>query len=276
MKMQNLVLEEGFIAPEMGIEYPERPDEPLLHPERTREVDVESGYPFLDRSARGRLLNFAIYAGIFCIVFLLNKILYGIRIEGRENLRKNRALLKNGAMTVANHVHRWDFIFVLQAVRWRRMWFPAKAENLESGDAPLIRGVGGIPIPKTLAATRKFNEAFNTLHAEKRWLHVFPESCRWNYYAPIRPFKLGAFKMAHRYQIPIVPVAISWRAPSGIWKLLKVRHPLVTVRIGEPIPTENPGDLSKNDFCRDLRKKAHDSLCTLAGIRRNVWEAEGD
>lgn len=274
--LDNHFVKDSTYIPEMNIVYPEKPDEPLLNPPKIRSVDIENGFSFLDKSIKGRLRNFFVYTGIFCLVFLLNKILYGIKFEGKENLKKNKALLKNGAMTIANHVHRWDFLMVLQAVKFRRMWFPAKASNIETKDANLILGAGGIPIPKTLGATRHFNEAFDVLVKEKHWLHVFPESCRWDWYEPIRPFKLGAFKMANRYKYPIIPIVITYRKPTGIWKFFGVKHPLITVKIGEPLSTVKPEGVNRTDFFQNLRKEAHSKMCALAGIEKNCWDAEGD
>lgn len=160
-------------VPVTGIEYPEKPDQPILFPKKLREVVIDEHYPYLDKSFFARLRHVAIYLGIFVLVFPVQKVRYGLKIEGRENIRKNKKLFANGALTVCNHVYRWDFLACLQAVRWRRMWFPARPDNLEGSDAGLIRGAGGIPIPTGLAASRKFNEAFDQLHAKKKWIHLF-------------------------------------------------------------------------------------------------------
>ena len=137
-------------VPVTGIEYPEQPDQPILFPKKLREVVIDEHYPYLDKSFFARLRHVAIYLGIFLLVFPVQRIRYGLKIEGRENLKKNKKLFANGALTVCNHVYRWDFLACLQAVRWRRMWFPARPDNLESSDAGLIRGAGGIPIPLDL------------------------------------------------------------------------------------------------------------------------------
>ena len=222
------IVEEGTYIPDMGIEYSDTPDKPLINPPKIRKIDVEHDYRFLDRTFSGRMQNFLIYLGIFTLVYSLNRIKFGLKIEGRKNLRKNKALLKNGAMTIANHVLRWDFPTVLQAVGHKRIWFPARTSNFETKDAYMIKGAG------------------------------------------------GAFKMAYRYRLPIVPMAFSFRKPTGIWKLLGVKHPLVTIRIGEPIPIEKPEGVSRNEYCAMLRDKTHEAVCKLAGIKQNMWQSAGD
>ncbi len=261
-------------VPVTGIDYPERPDQPILQPKRLRQVVLDENYPYLDKSFLARLRHLGVYIGIFTLVFPAQKIRYGLRIVGRENIRKNKTLFRNGALTVCNHVYRWDFLACLQAVRWRRMWFPARADNLEGSDACLIRGAGGIPIPEGLAAGRKFNQAFDELHAGRKWIHVFPESCRWDFYQPIRPFKKGAFAMAVRYQIPVIPLAISYREPSRWRKRLGTGQPLITIHVGEPLVP--PADCSRREAAVWLRAEAHAQMCSMAGIKQNCWPAEGD
>lgn len=270
---EHIVKENTYIPTDIS-SFPEIPDQPLLEPKLIYNADFENNYPFLDRSFKARLLNFGIYLGIYTLVFPLQKIRYGLKIEGRKNITKNKKLFKNGAMTVSNHVYRWDFLAVLQAVRYRRMWFPVKAYQVNSKDRNFIRGAGGIPIPSTIGAFRHYNKAFDTLHAEKRWMHVFPESCRWDYYEPIRPFKLGAFKMAYGYKIPVIPCVISFRKPTGLRKLLGVKHPLITVSVGEPILPEQKEGLSKTENCRAMLENAHAQMVKMAGIEKNMWPAE--
>lgn len=274
--MEKHEVQPGVFIPETGTDYPGIPDQPLLSPKKLREVVLDENYPYLDKSFGARLRHVAIYAGIFALVFPLQKIRYGLKIVGRENITKNRRLLRGGAVTVCNHVYRWDFLAVLQAARWRRIWFPARADNLQGSDAGLIRAAGGIPIPEGLAASRKFNRAFDELHAKRKWIHVFPEACRWDFYQPIRPFKKGAFSMAVRYGIPVVPMVISYRDPgeSLFHRAIGTRHPLITISVGKPLLAD--AGLSRKEAAGRLRSEAHAAMCAMAGIKRNCWPPSGD
>lgn len=275
-KVSEHKVKEGTFIPDMHFNYPEKADDAFLHPKKVRNLIIDENYPFLDKSFSAKLLRFAVTLGIYTVVHFVSKIRFDLKIEGKQNLKKYKKKLKNGAMTICNHVHRWDFTFVVMATGHKNHFFPAKASNLETKDEKVIRGVGGIPIPSTIKAMHKFNEAFDEIAKNKKWIHFFAESTRWDYYEPIRPFKMGAFKMAYKYKYPIVPLAISYRKPYGIWKLLKVNYPLLTIKIGEPIFTDNPEKLPKNEYCALLRRKTHSKVCELAGIEQNCWEAEGD
>ena len=274
--MTDHIVKPGVYIPESGIEYPDIPDTPIQNPKIKYDTDFEHNYPFLDKSLYGKWNSFIIYAGIFTLVFPLHILRYGLKITGKENIRKNRHLFKNGAMTVSNHTYAWDFLAVAQAVKFRRLWFPARALQVKSSSKFMIRGAGGIPIPESLSALRHFNQAFDELHSKKKWLHVFPESCRWDFYQPIRPFRRGAFKMAYRYDIPVIPMVFSYRKPTGIYRILGIKHPLVTLHIGTPIIPSQTAGKDRNEICDEMRRNAHSQMCSMAGIEKNMWPAEAD
>ena len=127
-----------------------------------------------------------------------------------------------------------------------------------------------IPVPQTRGGMRKFEDAFDTLNAEKKWFHVFPESCRWEMYQPIRPFKKGAFTWAYKYDKPIIPCAISYRPRHGFWKLFGDQtRPLMQLNIGAPIYPDKTKP-RKEEVMR-LLKESHAAMVRLAGIEHNPW-----
>jgi 1-acyl-sn-glycerol-3-phosphate acyltransferase len=265
--------ENTFYIPDTGIRYPDNPEEHVFSRLGSYTITLDEHYPFYDKSPAFRLKSALMHLGIFCIVFPLNRIRFDLKIEGKDILKKHKELLKNGALTVANHIHRWDFLMILHAVR-RRLHFPAWKENLSGPDRNLIRLAGGIPVPSDIKTIKYFNKALDDLVAEKKWLHVFPESARWDYYPYIRPFKKGMFSMAYKYNLPVLPMAFSFRPATGIFKLFKKKLPLITLRIGEPLLP----DLSKSrkEAVTLLRRQCHDSITALAAIPNNPWQPEAD
>ncbi|MDR2510249.1 MAG: 1-acyl-sn-glycerol-3-phosphate acyltransferase, partial [Spirochaetaceae bacterium] len=231
-------IDEPYI-PETGREFPEDTFEHIYRKPKKYEFVFDDKYPYLDKSLGFRIKSAIVYLAIYIAPFIVSPLRFGLRIEGRKNLKKFKEHFKNGAMTMANHIHRWDFMWVLLAVRYRRLFFPAWADNVNGSEGHLIRLVGGIPIPKTYSALNKFNEAFDTLHKEKRWLHAYPEQALWEYYQHLRPFKKGVFTMAYNYKLPIIPLAFSYRKAAGVFRLFKKNLPLITLRIGEPLLPED-------------------------------------
>jgi len=268
--------------PNLNFVYPSKPDEHMGELKVTHEVKVDENYPFLDKSFKFWFMRRLMHLGIYTIVFTLSPLRFGLKMEGRKILRKYRELLKDGAMTVSNHVHRWDFLFVLQALRYRMMYFPAWKENLGGPDEGFIRLAGGIPVPEDLHTIRYFNQAFDEIHVKKIWIHVFPESSRFDYFQPIRPFKKGVFTLAHRYKLPVIPIAYSYRKPRFPFTIVnslrslagKQKLPMITLRIGEPILLDE--SLGRKEAVQKLRKDCHEAIVRLAGIRDNPYPAEGD
>ncbi|GHV95919.1 hypothetical protein AGMMS50293_22390 [Spirochaetia bacterium] len=265
-------------TPALGLVYPSVPDKHIEEPIKLREITVDKNYPYLDKSFKFRFMRGFMHLGIFTLVFFISPLRFGLKIEGRNILRKHRKLLKNGAMTISNHVHRWDFLFVLQAIRYRLLHFPAWKENLMGSDVNFIRYAGGIPIPEDIHSMRCFNDAFDELHAKKKWMHGFPETALWYFFQPIRPFKKGIFTMAYRYNLPVIPMAISYRKPHFPYTLInllrKQKLPMVTLRIGEPL-LPDPA-IPRKEAVLKLRKECHEAMVRLAGIRNNPYPAEGD
>jgi len=266
------------VTPDLGYEYPEDPFKHIQPLKKIRDLNIDADYPYLDKSFGFRFFRLMVNIIIHTIMTFVSFFRFGRKVEGRENLRKYRDLLKNGAMTISNHVHRWDFPFILMSLRYRMMYLPVWKENLLGPDMHLIRYAGGIPVPEDIHAIKRFNEAFDEIRAKKIWIHSYPESARWNYYRPIRPFKKGVFTMAYRYNLPVLPIAFYYVKPSVPLRIInlfrKIKLPSIVARIGEPILPNM--ELPRKEAVQLLRKQCHAAIVELARVSDNPWPAEGD
>ena len=96
------------------------------------------------------------------------------------------------------------------------------------------------------------------------WLHIYAEGSMWEYYAPIRPFKLGAASLACRHNKPIVPIGFSFRKPGWIRKHIFKQEVAITLNVGEPIyPDERLGEQERRI---DLTTRVHNAVCVLADV----------
>ena len=268
---QNFQVREEVYVPEPAVEFPSDNPFTRMTPIRGKNKDIkfDSTYNYLDKSLKFKIWHLLIYLTTLFVVFPINRIRYGLRIEGREKIRQYRKCFTNGMMTVCNHVHRWDMLCVLQAMRYRKAWIPMYAQAFNGKDGFLMKHIGGIAIPDNYSGLRKFDQALDELHSKKQWIHIFPESCSWYNYAPLRPFKTGAFNMAYKYALPIIPMVISFRPRTGWRKIFSDSGPLLTIHVGDPIIP----DLSaprKEETAR-LRDFAHKTLLDMAGIVTNPW-----
>lgn len=278
LKYKEMITEDRVFIPDLQFDFPE--DDPFRH---TVEVVYNSddalvfdgNYPYLDDSPGYKWESFKLYAGLYTIAFPANLLKFGLKIKGKDILRKYVRTFKDGAITVCNHCCRWDMVSVLYALRYRRMWVPIYGQHLMGTEKWFMRYVGGIPVPDTKTGFRAFNEAFDELHRRKQWIHVFPESCSWRYYVPIRPFQKGAFTMAYKYNLPILPFAISYRKRTGIYRLFdKPEVPLITLNVCEPV-FPDLGVPRREDVAR-MREEAHSKMVRAAGIIKNPWPAAID
>ena len=246
--------------------YPEDTAGHYLEVTMDRGIVFDKDYPYVDYSKGFAFKRFWVRLLLRIIVFPMAKIRLGIRIKGKENLKNYKKYLDKGAVTVANHVHMWDYICVMKALHnFKWTYLLAWNKNVNGPDGPLVRMVGGIPIPeKEPEAMTAFNHSIKKLLKDGNFLHIYAEGSMWEYYRPIRPFKNGAASIAIKNDRPILPMAFSYRKPGWIRRKIFHQIALFNLNIGEPL-LANP-DLDKTAQIDDLTMRAHQSICKLAGF----------
>lgn len=253
--------------------YPEKTDQHYLEIHKDRGLVFDASYPYIDKSFWFRFKQNMTRVLLNVIVFPVATIRLGLKIEGRENLRKHKDILDKGVVSVCNHVHMWDYIAVMKAVRPVRPHLLAWAPNINGENGTIIRLVGGIPIPEDNIAGQKAQlKAIKEMLGSGGWLHIYAEGSMWEYYAPIRPFKRGAAYIAVSSGKPVMPLGISYRKPGFIRRKIFSQTALLTLHIGEPIFPDT--SLKPKEQERDLTSRSHDAVCSLAGIppEENLYE----
>ena len=253
--------------------YPEETDKHYLPVKKDRGIVFDENYPYVDTSKsflrKQKWLRFMLHF----MVFTISRIRMGLKVIGRENIKNNKELLKRGAVSVCNHVHMFDYLSIMYGVRNFKTYLLSWDKNVNGESGPLVRLVGGIPIPENnMQATIAFLKATENMLNNGGWLHVYPEGSMWEFYAPIRPFKTGAAYFACKCNKPIVPLAYSYRKAGWIRRVIFGQIAVFTLSIGQPIfPNEQ---LALHDREEDLTIRAHDEVCRLAGIdpRDNMYE----
>ena len=245
--------------------FPEITDRHYLVVKKDRGIKIDKEYPYLDRSLGLRIAQAFTRLGLTLIAFPVSIIYIGLRIKGRENIRKHREILKNGVISCSNHVHMWDFISVRKAVRHFNPNLLAWDRNLNGENGTLIKLVGGIPIPvNDLKASTVFLRVTENLLMDKGWLHIYAEGSMWEYYQPIRPFKPGIGYYSVKTGKPVLPLGFSYREPSWIRKNIFRQPAAITLTVGEPLYPDT--SLPKSEREKDLIIRCHREVCRLAGI----------
>ncbi|NXA54610.1 PLCA acyltransferase, partial [Nothocercus julius] len=140
-------------------------------------------------------------------VLLLLKYIFGIKIvvKGKENLKT-----KKPAVLVLNHQNSID-IMVMMEILPRRCVPIAKKEILYMGTFGLacwFSGVIFINRKKREESISILTEVAHSMQKENFQVLIYPEGTR-NYAGSMLPFKQGAFHLAVKAQVPIIPVVIS-------------------------------------------------------------------
>ena len=229
-----------------------------------RDTNFDENYQYLEKGFLHKIKRGLLFIILNILVFPVCTIRHGLRIKGKNILRKHRKAFKNGAITICNHVFMWDYVCVLKAIRPHLQYHPGWKINFEGPNAPLIRWVGGIPIPTgNIRAMGKFQKAISDVLKQNKWLHFFPEGSMWFYYPDIRPLKPAVFKYAVRFNKPVIPMAISFRPPKGLRKLF-TKKPCATLNIGEPLFPDLT--LETNQAIDKMHKSAYHNMQVLAGV----------
>lgn len=170
-------------------------------------------------SLRRRVLHILIRA--------LFRLLTRIEVEGWERIPR-----KGGVILATNHLSRLDppLIFILcdrpdvtalVAEKYRR--WPILRQMLEAVD--------GIWINRFAPDARALRQALRHLR-QGGVLGVAPEGTR-SHTGGLLPGKPGVVYLAAMSGVPIVPIAI-WGTEGWHRKLLRLRRPVLHVRVGEP------------------------------------------
>lgn len=251
--------------------YPEITDQHYLKVKKDNGLVFDENYPFIDESKKAKNAARNARGLLNTIVFPMTRMKMGLKIENKENIKIYKDVLDNGVITVSNHVHLWDYIAIMKALRPYKPRILVWPKNIRGENGKLIRATGGIPIPDdSLRGMKKFKDEVDKYLQNGGILHIDAEGSMWEYYQPIRPFKIGAAKMAVRNDKPILPIGFSYRKPNFIRKMFR-QPAAITLKIGEPIYPNK--DLPVREREVDLLIRCHEAVCRLAGIdpKENIY-----
>jgi 1-acyl-sn-glycerol-3-phosphate acyltransferase len=158
-----------------------------------------------------------------------------VKIEGEENYQPGKTY-----MVVSNHAGMADIPLILGSMKLN-LRFVAKEEL---GKVPVfghaLRSGGYVFIKRgqNREALQSMLKAAETLR-QGRSIHIFPEGTR-SKTGDILPFKRGAFIIAEKAKVPVLPVTIVGSNLITPKKSLKINHGTVRMIIGKPIePTQH-------------------------------------
>lgn len=195
-----------------GVERPDQLDGNVLTiKNEKRKVRFDGNYSFRPRNIFFRMWS-AFFRALAIMVFNPYMVLkYHMWTFGVENQKK----LKGKPFVITcNHVHLFDDLSIgSNLFCWRKIYFTTLDRNIKR---PMIgfflRSLGGIPIPaESISGMKKFNEDISFLLKKRKPVLYNPEGSLWPGYREIRPYKRGAFSMAVKNDVPVLPLVVLFK-----------------------------------------------------------------
>ncbi len=236
------------------------------------DIKFDENYHFINKKWYFKIARIVMGFITFTLGRLISKILNGTKIKGKRNFKKHRKELKNGVMSVCNHIHPHDYIAILALAFPKLPNHPAWINGMKGKERMLIRLNGGIPLGESLKAMYKMQEAFNDRLQNKGWVHFYPEGSMWSFHEAIRPFKKGAFQIAIKNEVPILPFTYTFREPGFIYKLFGKRKKLLTLHIGTPLYPNK--ELPFREQVEELKDRTHKVMSTMMGLSEEERQFE--
>ena len=178
------------------------------------------------------------------------------QVIGIENLQK----VKTGAIITCNHFNPYDSFAIEKVFRESGQ---AKEKKLykviREGNYTNFPGLYGfffrncdtLPLSSSNRTMIEFLKAVDTILQRKDFILIYPEQSMWWNYRKPKPLKNGAFKMAARNNVPVIPVFITMQDSDIIGEDgFPVQEYIINIE--EPIyPSENLTEKGNTNVMRD-------------------------
>ena len=229
----------------------EKEDQDMFEAWRKLEFKIDENYVYITKGIHFNICSNILYYFIaYPILKILIKIIYDLKIVGKENIKN----LNCGAISVSNHVLVLDCAMVGLACGKKSIYYTTLESQFKIPFVrKLIKLLRAIPIPSGIKGKKNFLKSIEKLLKEDNIVHFYPEKNLLPYCNYIRKFENGAFEIAIKNKVPVVPIVFTFREPKGIRKIIK-RKKDVTITVLPPIKTNGYKENIKEDTIK-LRDK---------------------
>lgn len=140
-------------------------------------------------------------------LFLLHNFLVKTKVTGRKNLKGI-----DKCIVTCNHVNKIDSLCVKKAVKPHNLYVIGAPFNNQNGlVGDFLKAGGMLPLADDFKGMKKFNEALEYYINKNSYILIFPETSEWWCYEKPRPYANGAFHYAIKFDVPILPVFITFK-----------------------------------------------------------------
>lgn len=174
--------------------------------------------------------------------FYANHVWFHTKIIGRENSKG----ISTGAILTCNHINKLDSLVVGHAFKTKRIRYTAaEFNNFKGGLGSLMRAYGMLSIPSKPSLLQKFSKEIESALKRKEWVLFFPEGSEWWCYEKPRPYQMGAFHYAAKYNVPILPLFITF-IKTNLYDSMGVEKRKFVLHILRPIYPKASLSLKEN------------------------------
>lgn len=124
--------------------------------------------------------------------------------------------VKGGAIITSNHFNPFDNYAIWTAIKsqmkGKKLYKIIREGNYTNPPKPFgffMRHCNTLPLSSNMQTMRKFVSAIKTLLKRGEKILIYPEQAMWWNYRKPRPLKDGAFKLAVKNNVPVIPMFIT-------------------------------------------------------------------
>lgn len=217
-------------------------------------------FPYINNNIAWRITAFFLYHFVaYPLIFLYCKILYGMRIVGKDNIAE---IKRGGYFIYGNHTHTVDsFIPTILSNPRRKSYIIAGPDSVSiRGFKNIVMMLGAIPLPTTLNGMRKFlTTVINRINGGAS-VAVYPEAHIWPYYTGIRPFADNSFYYPVKMNIPVIAFCNTY-SKRKLLRFIKV--PRMTVYVSRPMYPD--ASLPPKEAQAELKGRVYQFMKQMAG-----------
>lgn len=134
-----------------------------------------------------------------------NKLLK-TKVVGKENIKGIKS-----AIICSNHVNKLDCMAIKYALKPQKTYFTAaEFNNMKGFVGDMMRAGRMLPMSSNFDAKKNFLKTISTLLAKNNYVTFFPESAEWWCYEKPRPQLSGAYNIAIKNDVPVIPIFITF------------------------------------------------------------------
>ena len=188
-------------------------------------------------------------------------------INGIENLNN----IETGAIITCNHFNPFDCFTVEKVFRTsesskdKRLYKVIREGNYTNFPGLygfFFRNCDTLPLSSNKRTMVNFMKAVDTILQKGDYILIYPEQSMWWNYRKPKPLKNGAFKLAARNNVPVIPVFITMEESNIIGEDgFNIQE--YTINVEEPIYPES--DLTEKENTEKMKEKN-------ANLWKNVYE----